>query len=501
MGKKKGADAPTFGQFSWEFYATPNSSDSPDSYQMKCKPTFILSDAFKRQFQLPVKKARHSPTLATAETINFHKLALRYSTSLTKDVLFTAFRDICRKIGELVGNGKEVKLNFGVGTLYSKERKHEFLFDAKALKIENDSSTPVYNMQNPSTIPSVPAPYEPEEVPENNSSTSGGNYDPYSFTNNNFDNEGGGGEPKNNSNSNSNSNSNPNFNSNSNSNSVDDEDFDPAQFGANDVQEKAFQRYIERLEFDAVEENELNQNVQQLIIDRNAAEDLKKLKKKEKAKNLQTMILTEISRKDEVKKKEVVVRREPGRTSAYPLMENSEEGLNAAVEENTRGDQQEDEGAANGSGGIENPFSVPVTRKFLGIPGVPKKGLGFRLSESELLGSLTQQMKAKEERTKVEKTMKLEEEKRYLDHINMEIDFQAYTKQLEILSKKKELMQAWEREAFLKQMQKLRIKGDIEGLRSHKSSSGKLPPLEIEKGESTNRSKMSSMGMEVDPRG
>ncbi|GMI49821.1 hypothetical protein ScalyP_jg9677 [Parmales sp. scaly parma] len=107
-------------------------------------------------------------------------------------------------------------------------------------------------------------------------------------------------------------------------------------------------------------------------------------------------------------------------------------------------------------------------------------------------------MKAKEERTKVEKTMKLEEEKRYLDHINMEI--QAYTKQLEILSKKKELMQAWEREAFLKQMQKLRIKGDIEGLRSHKSS-GKLPPLEIEKGESTNRSKMSSMGMEVDPRG
>ena len=47
---------------------------------------------------------------------------------------------------------------------------------------------------------------------------------------------------------------------------MDDEDFDggeekitdPAKFGAHEVQEEAFQRYIERLENDAVEENEVS---------------------------------------------------------------------------------------------------------------------------------------------------------------------------------------------------------------------------------------------------
>ena len=66
--------------------------------------------------------------------------------------------------------------------------------------------------------------------------------------------------------------------------------------------------------------------------------------------------------------------------------------------------------------------------------------------------------------------MKLEEEKRYVDHIAMELDYDSQTKQIEAASKKAEMMQAWERESFLKEMKKLRMKGDIEGLRLQHSA-------------------------------
>ena len=178
-------------------------------------------------------------------------------------------------------------------------------------------------------------------------------------------------------------------------------------------------------------------------------------------------ILEEISRKECVRKEEVVTRREPGRTSAYPLMHDLESAL-AEQMGKTRSEAEEESNNGEGQSEPSNPYNVPVTRKFLGIPGVPKKGLGYRLSESELLQNLQDQMKSKEDKKSQEKQLKLQEEKRYIDHINMEIDFAAYTKQLTAYNKKKELMRAWSREAFLKKMQKLKAKGDIEGLRSHK---------------------------------
>ena len=151
MLRKKGADSPTFGTLSFEFFANKGGGDEGGNYQMRCKPVFILSDSFKRQYQLPKKKngSNLSPTLSSSETINFHKLALRFSASLTKDMIFTGFRDIVRKIGELVGSGKQVKLPFSVGELTSKDREAHFLFDAKKLKIESEDNSPVYVMRNP----------------------------------------------------------------------------------------------------------------------------------------------------------------------------------------------------------------------------------------------------------------------------------------------------------------------------------------------------------------
>jgi len=400
------------------------------------------------------------------------------SSSLTKDMIFSGFRDIVRKIGEIIGSGKVLKLKFSVGTLRSKDRKVDFLFDSEKLKIQSGGegdgdfgSTPVVVMRDPAGLGSSGGSGGGSDGSGGGGAGNGESYGaamggevPEIGSENMFDTMGrtadtmagtmGMGELQ--------------------GSAMDDEDVitDPANIRAQEVQEEAYQRYIARLEKDAVEENKLNIIIKELQVERDEKADLKEKMKKEKAKNTQNLILGEISRKEEVRREEKEIRREPGRTSAYPLMNDLESAL-AEQAEGPAADKEEFEDNSN-------PYNVPVNRKFLGIPGVPKKGLGYRLSESELLQNLQDQMKAKQEKMVVDKKMKLDEEKRYIDHINMEIDFAAYTKQLTAYNKKKELMQAWEREAFLKKMQRMRAKGDIEGLRSHKSLS-QLPSLDLTK--------------------
>ena len=130
-------------------------------------------------------------------------------------------------------------------------------------------------------------------------------------------------------------------------------------------------------------------------------------------------------------------------------------------------------------GSNADTYGVPVARKFRGLD-VPKKGLGHRVSESELLESLRQQMALKETSKLEEREMKLEEEKRYIEHISMELDFDAHAKQMEAFAKKDNMLQAWERERFLAKMKKLKEIGDVEGLRAQHSQhlrATKLPSL------------------------
>ena len=74
-------------------------------------------------------------------------------------MIFSGFRDIVRKIGEIIGSGKVLKLKFSVGTLRSKDRKVDFLFDSEKLKIQSGSegdgdfgSTPVVVMRDPAGL-------------------------------------------------------------------------------------------------------------------------------------------------------------------------------------------------------------------------------------------------------------------------------------------------------------------------------------------------------------
>lgn len=136
MRKRMGAEIGNFANFTWQFFNDENG-------EVRCRPYFMFVDTYRKHFRAQCKKPLRAPLLAQSEEINFSKLALRYSTILTRDMLFVGLRDIFRYIGEAILKGGEVKIEFAVGTLCSKERKTRFEFDPKCLSaVKNITDSP-----------------------------------------------------------------------------------------------------------------------------------------------------------------------------------------------------------------------------------------------------------------------------------------------------------------------------------------------------------------------
>ena len=497
MLKRKGADCPSLANISWEFYSKATDPADPESFQMRCKPAFVLSDQFRRNNSIPKSKKLLLPTLSPSDMINFHKLALRYSTSLTKDMIFTTFRDIVRKIGEIVGSGRRIKLEFSVGVLHSKDRKVKFEFDPVALKMQGGENPIVFAMEKPLDASAAAAQRAKEEREGDKTSTRVPKAQPASppaeldereseapraqapspavsrekeeFSSQ--ENEAHAQLPDAYANEGDEDAGDRRF-ADTNADAIPQEAVGTSYMGDNGdmeveaeqllptkgnsimlaVQEEAYERYIKLLEDDAVEENNLNALLVTLQEQKDMKETQKKAAASKKLKDLQAYQLEQMKKQHQMKVDEKIDRKAASATSFYPRA-----GQEEAIEvENRRK--------------IQNPFGVPVSRKFLGIPGVPKKGLGYRLSEDKLLEDLTAQIELKKRRAVEAKSMKREEEIRYIEHIAMEMDYDSESKKLEAQSKKTEMLQAWEREKFLRKMKALRLKGDIEGLRRHHES-------------------------------
>ncbi|GMI21489.1 hypothetical protein TrRE_jg9572, partial [Triparma retinervis] len=458
MLKRKGAECPSLANISWEFFSKATDPSDPETFTMRCKPCFVLSDAFMKANNIPKKKGAMLPTLAPSEMINFHKLALRYSTSLTKDMIFTTFTSLVRKIGEIIGSGRIIKLPFSVGYLLSKDKKTKFIFNSESLKIEGGENPVVFSMKKPAAPAADPLPSPSRSVAgqiSSSESMSKFDVDPSSASPQEED-----------AMASTNAGAIPQEDypeedamASTNAGAIPQEDYlegdaegdflplegaSATNFAA---QEEAYNRYIAKLENDAVAENKLNM----LLVEMQKEKDEKQRIKEEKAvqllKDMQTSQLEQWAHHDSEKEKEIQYRKAPSATSFYPRMDEKEEDLGRAK--------------------IENPYGVPVTRQFLGLPGVPKKGMGYRLSQGELVKDLDSQISLKKRQGQAEKAMKEEEERRYIEHIAMELDYDLQARQLEARGKKRELMAAWQREAFLKKMKELRMRGDIEGLRRH----------------------------------
>jgi hypothetical protein len=100
----------------------------------KRRPYFKLGESYCKGNGIPFKKELKGSELATAAEINYSLLAIRFSQSLTKDQAFTGLRDLLQQLGQVIGSGRKVSIQFHVGRLVAKERKVRLLFDVKKFR-------------------------------------------------------------------------------------------------------------------------------------------------------------------------------------------------------------------------------------------------------------------------------------------------------------------------------------------------------------------------------
>jgi len=126
LKNKKGAEVPNFATITWEIIDGRNS-------EKKMRPVFIPKMDFIKGHQILYQPPIVEPNVVTSEEINYTKLAIKFSNSLTKDIVFSGVRCLLRKIGEVCGLGREVTIEFSFGTLKSRERRLAFEFLPQAL--------------------------------------------------------------------------------------------------------------------------------------------------------------------------------------------------------------------------------------------------------------------------------------------------------------------------------------------------------------------------------
>lgn len=118
----KGVNIGNFGKITWE-------QRSMGRNQQKFRPVFIIAESFCKTHGLPYKRPLIPPVSAPVEEINFTKLAIKFSTQLTKDLMFTGVRDLFVRLGEAIGSGKRVAIDFSIGKFISKNRVMYLSFD------------------------------------------------------------------------------------------------------------------------------------------------------------------------------------------------------------------------------------------------------------------------------------------------------------------------------------------------------------------------------------
>jgi hypothetical protein len=126
LSKKKGAELPNLGTFTWE-------SKSSGDGRVFSRPIFLLNDNFVKDHKVKRPRIHTTPNVAKGEEINYSKLAIKFSKSSTKDMIFNGTRDILKKIGDFVDKNFEFDVEFSFGILKCKEKKVRFEFNQARL--------------------------------------------------------------------------------------------------------------------------------------------------------------------------------------------------------------------------------------------------------------------------------------------------------------------------------------------------------------------------------
>jgi len=99
------------------------------------RPFFQFTEQFCRAYlsQEAIRKVgamqNTSSELCPFEDFNFSKAAIRFSQQLTKDQVFTGLRALWQRLGEIIGEGREVEVTFGdLGKLVARGGEPRFVF-------------------------------------------------------------------------------------------------------------------------------------------------------------------------------------------------------------------------------------------------------------------------------------------------------------------------------------------------------------------------------------
>jgi len=97
------------------------------------RPYFAVADSFCKGFgvEFERKPKLEEKDFCPIEEFNFSKAAIRYSTKLTKDHVFSGLRYLVQQLGETAGSGRPVAVEFELGKLLIQDRKPRFAFAAE----------------------------------------------------------------------------------------------------------------------------------------------------------------------------------------------------------------------------------------------------------------------------------------------------------------------------------------------------------------------------------
>ena len=134
----RGGHIPNFGRFCWGSGRESLDRSASGTGKSKTRPLFLLDAAMSRDFgakpwRKPVKHAK----VSKVQEMNFTELAIRWSTILTKDLVFSGLRDMLARLRAVIKAGYKCKVRFGCGKLLVKEGKVAFVFDP-SLRIRRD---------------------------------------------------------------------------------------------------------------------------------------------------------------------------------------------------------------------------------------------------------------------------------------------------------------------------------------------------------------------------
>lgn len=155
LKKRLGSSISPLGSFTWEIITNHHQNhqshgENQQYHEKLIRPIFLLDENFIRDHNLKNKYLNpiNKNNFMKNEEVNYSNLAIKYSKTLTKDMIFSGIRDILKKFGDYLDRIYEIEIQFSFGTLFAKDRRVRFEFDhGRLLQILPESMTSILTNQ------------------------------------------------------------------------------------------------------------------------------------------------------------------------------------------------------------------------------------------------------------------------------------------------------------------------------------------------------------------